>query len=99
MARDARSRAATVGRLSWYQSAPATTSGSPRPLLLVHSVNAVASAYEVKPLYEHYAGQRPVYAVDLPGFGFSERSDRAYGPRLMTDAIHAMLAGGPARAR
>ncbi|GEP09642.1 alpha/beta fold hydrolase [Methylobacterium gnaphalii] len=60
------------------------------PLLLIHSVNAAASAYEVRPLYEHYRKSRPVYALDLPGFGFSERSDRAYTPHLMTDAIHAI---------
>ncbi len=62
------------------------------PLLLIHSVNAAANAYEVRPLYQHYAGSRPVYALDLPGFGFSERSDRVYTPELMTDAIHAMVA-------
>ena len=39
-----------------------------RPLLLLHSINASASAYEVKPLFEHYRQQRPVYAPDLPGF-------------------------------
>ena len=44
---------------------------------LVHSINAAASAYELRPLFEHYRGQRPVYAPDLLGFGFSERSDRA----------------------
>jgi pimeloyl-ACP methyl ester carboxylesterase len=32
-----------------------------------------------------------VYALDLPGFGGSERSERAYLPRLMTDAVHAMV--------
>jgi pimeloyl-ACP methyl ester carboxylesterase len=31
-----------------------------------------------------------VYALELPGFGFSERTDRPYLPRLMTDAVHAM---------
>ena len=62
------------------------------PLLLIHSVNAAANAYEVAPLYEHYRKIRPVYALDLPGFGFSERSDRLYTPRLMTDAIHAVSA-------
>jgi len=60
------------------------------PLLLVHSVNAAASAAEVRPLFEHYASRRPVYALDLPGFGRSERSDRDYTPRLMTDAVLAM---------
>jgi pimeloyl-ACP methyl ester carboxylesterase len=61
------------------------------PLVLIHSINAAASAYEVKPLYDHYRKLRPVYALDLPGFGFSARSDRHYTPRLMTDAIHALL--------
>jgi len=59
------------------------------PMLLIHSVNAAANAYEVRPLYMHYRTQRPVYALDLPGFGFSERSPRTYTPRLMTDAILA----------
>ena len=61
-------------------------------LLLVHSVNAAASAAEVKPLHEHYAATRTVFSLDLPGYGFSDRSDRAYTPRLMTDALHAAVA-------
>ncbi len=56
-------------------------------MLLVHSVNAAASAYEVRPLYERLSAVRPTYAIDLPGFGRSDRSDRAYLPRLMTDAV------------
>lgn len=62
--------------------------GEGPPLLLVHSVNAAASAAEVRPLYVHYRATRRVYAIDLPGFGLSDRSDRAYTPRLMTDALH-----------
>jgi pimeloyl-ACP methyl ester carboxylesterase len=61
------------------------------PLLLVHSVNAAATAYEMKTLFEHYQGKRAVYALDLPGFGLSNRSDRKYTPRLMTDAVHAAV--------
>ena len=68
--------------------APADT----RPLLLIHSVNAAGSAYEVRPIYEHAKATRPVYALDLPGFGYSERSDRVYTPRLMTDAVLAAVA-------
>ena len=64
--------------------------GSGPPLVLVHSVNAAASAAEVRPLFDHYRATRTVFAVDLPGFGCSERSDRAYEPRLMTDALHAL---------
>ncbi|MCU0699821.1 MAG: alpha/beta hydrolase, partial [Myxococcaceae bacterium] len=37
--------------------------------------------------YESLALDRPVFALDLPGFGASERSDRVYTPRLMTDAV------------
>jgi pimeloyl-ACP methyl ester carboxylesterase len=77
-------------RLSYYVDGPAATSDA-RPLLLVHSINAAGSAYEIKPLYEHYRRLRPVYALELPGFGFSDRRDEAYTPRLMTDAIHAMM--------
>jgi pimeloyl-ACP methyl ester carboxylesterase len=84
-------QSAQAGRLSWYYAGPGRSAIATVPLVLVHSVNAAASAYEVKPLYDHYGLRRPVYALDLPGFGFSERSDRRYTPRLMTDAIHALL--------
>jgi pimeloyl-ACP methyl ester carboxylesterase len=61
--------------------------GSGPPMLLVHSVNAVASAAEVRPLFEHFGRSHSVYALDLPGYGLSERSDRAYTVRIMTDAV------------
>lgn len=75
-----------AGPLGYYT---AGTGG--RPLLLIHSINAAASAYEMRPLFEHYRQSRRVYAPDLPGFGFSDRSDRNYTPRLYTDAILDML--------
>jgi pimeloyl-ACP methyl ester carboxylesterase len=46
----------------------------------------------VRPLYEHYRASHSVFAIDLPGFCFSERSDRDYTPRLMTDAVLAVAA-------
>jgi pimeloyl-ACP methyl ester carboxylesterase len=61
------------------------------PLLLVHSVNAAASAAEMRPLYEQYRHTRTVFAPDLPGFGRSERSARRYTPKIMTDAIEIIL--------
>lgn len=76
-----------AGRLSYY----ADESGDGPPLLLVHSVNAAASSYEMLPLFERYRNERPVYALDLPGFGFSERSDRDYTPELYGRAIVEML--------
>ncbi|MFK8051773.1 MAG: alpha/beta fold hydrolase [Woeseiaceae bacterium] len=78
-----------AGRLSYYKA------GEGEPLLLFHSINASGSAFEVKPVFEHYRHSRTVYAIDLPGFGFSDRSDRHYSPRLYTDAIHDLLSQVP----
>ncbi len=75
-----------AGTVSLYGS----TEAEGVPLLLVHSVNAAANAYEMRPLYLRYRTARPVYALELPGFGFSERSRRRYTPRLMVEAIHAV---------
>ncbi len=80
-----------AGRIVLYAEGLASAGATAPPLLLVHSVNAAATAYEMKPLFEHFHGQRAVYALDLPGFGLSDRSDRKYTPRLMTDAIHAAV--------
>jgi pimeloyl-ACP methyl ester carboxylesterase len=78
-----------AGGLSYYVAREAAG----RPLVLIHSVNAAASAYEMGPLFAYYRRHRPVYALDLPGFGFSERSDRAYSPALYAAAIGDLLAG------
>ncbi len=67
-------------------------SGNGPPLLLIHSVNAAASAAEVRPLHDHFERTRTVFSIDLPGYGLSDRSDRAYTPRVMTDALHAATA-------
>lgn len=61
------------------------------PLLLVHGVHAAASAADVRPLFEHYAARRPVLALELPGFGASDRVDRPYDPALMGGAVLAAL--------
>jgi hypothetical protein len=71
--------------------------GDGPPVLLVHSVNAAASAAEVRPLHDHLRTSRRVYSIDLPGYGASLRSDRPYTPRLMTDALHAAVAHIQAR--
>lgn len=68
-----------------------SVAGSGPPVLLIHSINAAASTHEVGPIFEALVRERRVYAPDLPGFGFSDRSDRRYDPRLYVDAIHDML--------
>lgn len=80
-------RSAQAGQLTYY----ADEHAAGRPMLLVHSINAAASAYEMRPLFEHYRSQRSVYAVDLPGFGFSERAERVYTPSFYTAALLDVL--------
>jgi pimeloyl-ACP methyl ester carboxylesterase len=74
-----------AGRLGCY------VAGRGSPMLLVHSINAAGSAYEVKPVYEHMRSSRRVWAVDLPGFGGSDRSPRDYEPALYVAAVHDVL--------
>lgn len=69
----------------------ASDSGEGRPLVLTHSVNAAASSYEMKPLWDAYAGKRPVYSLEWPGFGQSDRPDTRYTPELMAQALRALV--------
>lgn len=76
-----------AGRISYYVDS--STKGV--PLVLLHSVNAAPSAFEMKPIFNRFRDERPVYALDLPGFGFSERSDRIYSSKLYQNAISDFL--------
>jgi len=83
------------GPLNIYQD----RTGSGRPLVLIHSINAAASSYEMRPIFQQYRGKRPVFALDLPGFGFSARADIDYTPEIYVNAILTTLTGidaGPA---
>lgn len=62
-------------------------SGSGPAFLLIHSVNAAACAAEVRPLFNYYQGKRQAWALDLPGYGLSERRAMRYSVRIMTDAL------------
>ncbi|MBK1721491.1 alpha/beta fold hydrolase [Thiocystis violacea] len=75
------------GRIHYY----ADTTATGRPLVLIHSINAAPSAREMKPLFEHFRTQRPVFALDLPGFGHSDRSKRRYSPELFAGTIAEFL--------
>jgi pimeloyl-ACP methyl ester carboxylesterase len=73
--------------ISYYSAGPEDAP----PLVLIHSINAAPSAFEMKPLFDHYRANRRVYAPELPGFGHSDRSDRPYSPELYANAINAFL--------
>lgn len=76
-----------AGRLSYYVD----DGGKGTPIVLLHSINAASSSFELKPIFERFRKHRPVYALDLPGFGFSERSERLYRPELYCNAINAFI--------
>jgi pimeloyl-ACP methyl ester carboxylesterase len=80
-----RSTSGRAGDLAYY------VAGEGPPLLLLHSINAAASAHELRPIFEHFAGSHRVFAPDLPGFGCSDRSDRDYTIGLYVAAVHDML--------
>ncbi|UJR84430.1 alpha/beta fold hydrolase [Sandaracinus amylolyticus] len=78
---------ALIGRLGYYVDAHAKG----RPIVLLHGIHAAASAYDVKPLFDAFRGERPVYAPDLPGFGTSERGPNQYCPMLYAKALKRFL--------
>ena len=67
--------------------------GSGRPIVLLHSINAVASAHEMKPLVRRLqrATRRPVYVLEWLGFGHSDRPDVTYTPELLEDQLEHFL--------
>jgi len=77
--------AGRAGRIAFYAA------GKGAPMLLVHSVNAAASAFEVRALFERMTASHRVFAIDLPGFGQSDRSDRPYDIALFRAAIDDAL--------
>jgi pimeloyl-ACP methyl ester carboxylesterase len=78
---------ARLGRANYY----AAQRAAGRPLVLLHSINAAASAYEMRPLFEAYQAKRPVYALEWPGFGLSERAARIYSPQFYQDVLTEFL--------
>ena len=75
----------TSGRLSYY------VAGDGPPMLLLHSINAAGSAFEIRPVFDAMRSSHTVYAPDLPGFGHSERSARDYDIALYVSAVEDML--------
>lgn len=68
--------------------------GRGRPIVLLHSINAVASAHEMRPLVERVRRdtERPLYVLEWLGFGHSDRPDLAYTPALLEDQLEHWLA-------
>ncbi|MDQ3557497.1 MAG: alpha/beta fold hydrolase, partial [Gemmatimonadota bacterium] len=67
--------------------------GQGRPLVFLHSINASASAHEMRPLVQRFAKrtQRPIFALEWLGFGHSDRPDAEYAPALLEDQLEHWL--------
>jgi len=68
--------------------------GTGRPVVLLHSVNAIASAHEMRPIAQRIQreSRRPIYALEWLGFGHSDRPDVSYTPALMEAQLEHFLA-------
>lgn len=67
--------------------------GSGIPIVLLHSINAAASSYEMKPIFDYFADRtnRPIYALDWLGFGRSDRPPVRYSPALYQRHLRRFL--------
>lgn len=85
----------TVGKINYYES---KVDSKKPPILLVHGVHLFAGGHDMVPVFEAFCAYRKVFLIDLPGFGGSEKSDRAYRPHLYQAAITEFVRdriGGP----
>ena len=71
-----------------------TVAGDPTDpdMLLLHGIYAGASSHEFAPIVERLAENYHVYAVDLPGFGRSERPPLIYAPALYAEFVRDFAA-------
>ncbi len=67
--------------------------GSGRPIVLLHSVNAVASAHEMRPLVQRLQREtnRPLFVLEWLGFGHSDRPEISYEPDLLEGQLEHFI--------
>ncbi len=61
--------------------------GSGPPLVLIHGIGAGCSSFEFRNVWEELAQNFTVYAVDLLGFGKSDKPNIAYSSDLFIDVL------------
>ncbi len=65
--------------------------GQGPPLLLVHSPHAGASSWEWRKVFPELANNYTVYALDLLGFGLSDKPSLPYNGRIYADLAHDFI--------
>ena len=68
-----------------------TTLGDGPPLVLLHGIHAAASAFEMRQVFEPLARHFTVHAVDLLGFGKSERPPIHYTGEVYAELVQDFL--------
>jgi pimeloyl-ACP methyl ester carboxylesterase len=76
-----------LGRLAVYSN---ERQGTQTPVLLIHDTGVSSGSHEMRRLWETFRDQ-PCLAMDLPGYGLSEREAREYGWDDYVDAIAAVV--------
>lgn len=83
----------TPGFLPWRgQRVARYSAGTGKPILLVHSINAAASAFEMRAPFAELQSDYAVHALDLLGYGRSDRPARRYSAADYVDQILTALA-------
>ena len=65
--------------------------GEGTPVVLIHGIDAGASSYEMRRPLGRLRQDHRVYALDLLGFGLSDRPARSYAAKDYVDLIEAFL--------
>lgn len=65
--------------------------GEGTPILLVHGIDAAASSYEMRKPFAGLSPSHRVYAIDLLGFGLSDRPGRTYTALDYVDLLDDFL--------
>jgi pimeloyl-ACP methyl ester carboxylesterase len=73
------------GRVAYYRL------GIGDPLLLVHNPNAGGSAWEWRKVFPELANRYTVYAIDLLGYGLSEKPNIDYTGAIFADLVNDFL--------
>jgi len=73
------------GRVVYYRM------GHGDPLLLVHNPNPGGSAWEWRKIFPELANNYTVYALDLLGFGMSEKPRTEYEGAIYAELVHDFL--------
>jgi pimeloyl-ACP methyl ester carboxylesterase len=73
------------GRVAFYRL------GQGPPLVLLHHPNAGGSSWEWRKVFPALANQHTVYALDLLGFGLSEKPNVPYSGRMLAELVHDFL--------